>query len=216
MGKIRPLTASWFVQTWLLPELRSLPSEKLYFLLGHVISQQKLRLRKDFIRKSFGILLLWNQSEWSNNTFIYICTIAILHLLLLPLWFKTHGRKYQLKLLLIRLLVVLCSAQWQVHFFSVIWRCSCSSLAGKNKPALVAASYKSKTSQWLEERIVLNVPHPWVEAGEDWRVLCWAGGRERFSAKLLKVSQADQHVAMKSLSKRSVPRLQLMFSGTRK
>lgn len=120
-----------------------------------------------------------------------------------PFDFKMHGRKYQLKLLLIGLVVAPCSAQWQVHFFPVIWRCSGSNLAGEDKPAPAAASYRSKASQRLEERIVLNVPHLWVKAGEGWRGLCRAGGRERFSGKLLKVSQADQHVERLFIARRT-------------
>lgn len=130
------------------------------------------------IRKSFDILLFWNRSEWSNNTFIYICTIQILQLLLLLLHFKTHRRKYQLKLLIISLVVLLCSVQQQVYLFSFFWGCSCNSLIGENKPPPAVGSYRRKISQSLEERIVLHVPQHWEKKDEGWRVLCWAGWRD--------------------------------------
>lgn len=148
MGKIRPLTDSFMVCTDLTASRTEVPAFwEAVLLAGTCHFSAEAALEKRLYQKIFWHSVVV-KPKWMVK-FIYIRTVPILHLFLLPLWFKTHGRKYQLKLLLIRLVVILCSAQWQVHFFSVIWRCSCSSLAGKNKPALAAASYRSKTSQWL-------------------------------------------------------------------
>lgn len=107
MQRIRPLTALWKGGLYIFVYF-----QKLYPFLQQswtpcwcmsFLSQQKLLLRRDFIRKCFDILLFWNRNEWWNKTFQCICTIQILQLFLLLLCLKTHGRKCSLKLLVISL-----------------------------------------------------------------------------------------------------------------
>lgn len=97
MWRIRPLTALWKGGLYIFDYFQKLcpflqQSWTPYWLISF-LSQQKLLLRRDFIRKCFDILLFWNRSEWWNKTFKYICTIQVLQLFLLLLHFKTHGRK---------------------------------------------------------------------------------------------------------------------------
>lgn len=167
-----------FVYIWLLPEVMSFPSAKWDSVLVHVLSVSAKAALEE--RLSENLLTFCYSGTGVNDQIIhsYISALFRFYSCFCCCFILKHRRKYQLKLLIISLVVFLCSVQQQVYLFSFFWGCSCNSLMGENKPPPAVGSYRRKISQSLEERIMLHIPQHWEKEDEGWRVLCWAGGRD--------------------------------------